>query len=121
MDAVRDAVYAAHAAHPQHRRELVQVAATVIGKALNDPGEISHKGYLRMIWRSLSSEAEQFPALQGFLSAVERTLVFLRESGHSGRPLRRPGAYLRTVLGESSWWEAVYCKNQVQPTARQAA
>lgn len=108
LDEIRQAVAAASAEHPQRRREVVMQAAQVIGKVFKDQNPISIKGYCRMIWRGIQGEMQQRPALQGLLDAIDRTLTFWRESRHDKRPLRAPGAYLRSVLQESGWMEREY-------------
>lgn len=108
LDTIRQAVAAARAEHPQRRREVVMRAAQVIGKTLNDENAVSIKGYCRMIWRGLAGEMQQRPALQGLIDAIDRTLVFRRESQQAIRPLRAPGAFLRAALEESGWMDREY-------------
>lgn len=108
LDRIRRAVLAARRERPQLRRERVEEAARMIGGVLSDLGPISLKGYCRMIWRGLRGEREQRPALMGLLDAISRTLTFRREAQGTGRPLRKPGAYLRRVLEESGWMAREY-------------
>lgn len=108
MDEVRRAVEAVRREHPQRRGEAVASAAQLIGRVLNDTNGVSHRSYCRMLWRGLEGELQQRPALAGLLDAIDRTLVYRRESGQDTRPLRAPGAYLRSVLAESGWLEREY-------------
>lgn len=108
LDEIRQAVAAASAEHPQRRREVVMQAAQVIGRVFRDQNPVSIKGYCRMIWRGIQGEMQQRPALQGLLDAIDRTLTYRQESKNDKRPLRAPGAYLRSVLQESGWMEREY-------------
>lgn len=108
MDAIRQAIYAVQQEHPRRRGAAVESAAHLIGRVLGDQNDVSVRSYCRMLWRGLKGEMQQRPALTNLLDAIDRTLVYRRESQHELRPLRAPGAYLRSVLAESGWLEREY-------------
>lgn len=108
LEDIRAAVDAAKNEHPQRRKETIERAAQTIGKWLNDQHTWSIKGYCRMLWRGIQAELKDMPALEKLLAAIERTLIFQRETEGDPKPLRRPGAYLRSLLTQTGWMDAVY-------------
>lgn len=91
--------------HPHHRREAVQEGAARLVYLLNDAGWERH--YYRLLWRATQAEFRGIPAYAQLASALERTLIAVRELR-----LTRPGAWLSRQLTDCGWMEAVYHRRE---------
>ncbi|WP_027483666.1 hypothetical protein [Deinococcus pimensis] len=88
-------------AHPQHRREAVQKAATHLARLLRDQHSTRH--YYRVLWRATTAEFQGVPAFRQLQHALQRVLIATTELD-----VHHPGALLIHELRHAGWWDAVY-------------
>jgi len=104
------------AAHPRHRRAVIQEGTVRLVTLLNDTGWEKH--YYRILWRATEAEFSGLRAYNQLAYALERTLIAERELS-----LRRPGAWLTQQLRHTGWLDAVYHRSpeKLNPVSRSAA